>query len=81
MLSIDRAELRVAEGEFGSAASLLARMVALVRRWGINRETLSVLRLLREAVVRRQCERTSFRQAALVVRRSWAKDEAAGGAG
>jgi tetratricopeptide (TPR) repeat protein len=80
MLSIDRAELRVAEGEFGSAAALLARMVALVRRWGINRETRSVLQLLREAVVRRQCERTSFRQAALVVRRSWARDEAAGGA-
>jgi tetratricopeptide (TPR) repeat protein len=80
MLSIDRAELRVAEGEFGSAASLLARMASQVRSWGINRETLAVLRLLREAVVARRCERTSFRQASLVVRRSWAKAEAGGSA-
>jgi tetratricopeptide (TPR) repeat protein len=80
MLSIDRAELRVAEGEFGSAASLLARMVGLVQSWGVNRETQAVLRMLREAVAARQCERTSFRQASLVVRRAWAKAEAGGSA-
>ena len=77
MLSIDRAELQVAGGEFGSAAALLARTLMLVRRWGISRETLVVLRLLREAVVSRQCERAAFRQASLVVRRSWAKASAA----
>ncbi|HEY6324837.1 MAG TPA: hypothetical protein VJA16_25095 [Thermoanaerobaculia bacterium] len=76
MLAIDRAELRVAEGEFGSAASLLARMAAQVRRWGVNRDTLAVLRRLHEAVAARQCERASFRQASLAVRRSWARAEA-----
>ena len=78
MLSIDRAELQVAGGEFGRAAALLARTLLLVRRWGMSRETLGALRLLRDAVVARHCERAAFRQASLRVRRSWARSEAAG---
>jgi tetratricopeptide (TPR) repeat protein len=79
MLSIDRAELAVVSGEFAGAAALLGRMAVQVKSWGVNRETRSVLRRLREAVLARRCTRGAFRQAALAVRRSWAKDGAAGG--
>jgi tetratricopeptide (TPR) repeat protein len=78
MLSIDRAELRVAAGEFASAAALLARVMELVAGWGVGLETLAALRKLREAVVSRQCERAAFRRASLAVRRSWAKAGAGG---
>ncbi len=81
MVAIDRAELQVAGGEFGSAAALLGRTLRLVRSWGIRRETLGVLRLLREAVGARHCARAAFRQASLSVRRSWARSEAPAGAG
>jgi tetratricopeptide (TPR) repeat protein len=73
MLSIDRAELQVAAGELASAAALLARTLQLVESWGVGHETRAVLRLLRETVLSRQCERAAFRQASLAVRRSWAK--------
>ncbi|MBV8199069.1 MAG: hypothetical protein JOZ15_00450 [Acidobacteria bacterium] len=73
MLAIDRAELRVAGGEPGSAAALLARTLLLLRSWGISRDTLAALRLLRAAVVGGRCGRAAFRQASLVVRRSWAQ--------
>ena len=72
MLSIDRAELRVCQREFASAAALLEGTLALVQRAGAAGETLAVLRMLHEAVAARECRRTAFRQASLVVRRSWA---------
>ena len=78
MLSIDRAELQAAAGELGNAAALLARIMRLVEGWGVGHETLAALRLLREAVLSRQCERAAFRQASLAVRRSWAKAGAGG---
>jgi tetratricopeptide (TPR) repeat protein len=78
MLSIDRAELKVAGGEFEGAAALLAKILGLVQSWGISRETLVVLEMLRKAVVARQVERASFMQASLVVRRTWVEAAAAG---
>ena len=78
MLSIDRAELKVTEGEFGGAAALLASTVVLVKQWGVTRETLAVLRMLHEAVAARQCQGRAFRQASLAVRRSWSKAVAEG---
>lgn len=78
VLSIDRAELKAAAGEFGSAARLLARTLALVESWRASREAVEVLRLLHEAVRSRRCERAAFRQASLAVRRAWGK---AGGQG
>jgi len=78
MLAIDRAELQVAAGELASAAALLARIMMLVESWGVGRETLAALRLLREAVLSRQCERAAFRRASVAVRRCWAKVGAGG---
>lgn len=71
MLSIDQAELKVAAGEIRDAAALLARILSLLRSWGVSPETPAVLRMLRDAVLSGRCERSSFRQASLVVRRSW----------
>jgi tetratricopeptide (TPR) repeat protein len=81
MLSIDRAELSVVSGELAAAAALLRRMAVQARTWGVSRETRSVLRRLREAVLSRRSTRGAFRQASLAVRRSWAKEGAAGGEG
>jgi tetratricopeptide (TPR) repeat protein len=78
VLAIDRAELQAAAGELESAERLLARTLALVEGWGASREALAVLRLLRQAVAARRCERPAFRQASLAVRRAWGK---AGGRG
>jgi tetratricopeptide (TPR) repeat protein len=73
LLSIDRAELQAAAGEFASSAWLLARALVLVKGWGASRQAQAVLRQLREAAAARRCARTAFRQASLVVRRAWGK--------
>ncbi|HEV3459838.1 MAG TPA: hypothetical protein VHG32_25105 [Thermoanaerobaculia bacterium] len=79
MLSIDRAELQAATGDFAAAGWLVAKALALVKSWGgASREALAVLRLLREAVAARRCERPAFRQASAVVRRAWGKAGARG---
>jgi tetratricopeptide (TPR) repeat protein len=71
MLAIDRAELQVATGEPGGAATLLGRTLVLVSRLGVDGEAQRALWRLREAVVAGRGERTGFRRAALAVRRSW----------
>jgi tetratricopeptide (TPR) repeat protein len=73
MLAIDRAELQAAAGDFGKAAWLLARTLALVKGWGAGEEALAVLRLLREAMAAERCERAAFRRASLTVRREWGR--------
>jgi tetratricopeptide (TPR) repeat protein len=79
VLSIDRAELQAAAGDFASAGWLLARTLVLLKGWGAGQEALAVLRLLRETVASGQCERATFRRASLVVRRAWGRAEAVAG--
>src|SRR6202158_1407768 len=81
VLSIDRAELQAAAGEFGSAGRLLARTLTLVKSWGANPEALAVLRLLRAAVAGRKCQWAAFRRASLAVRRAWGGAAGRGGGG
>jgi hypothetical protein len=73
MLAIDRAELQVAEGDPAGAAALLASTLALLSSWDISPDTLAILGTLRQSVLARTSQRATFRQAALAVRRRWAR--------
>jgi tetratricopeptide (TPR) repeat protein len=73
MLAIDRAELQVADGDPAGAAALLASTLDLLHSWDISPDTHAILATLRQSVLARNCDRTSFRQAALAVRRRWAR--------
>jgi tetratricopeptide (TPR) repeat protein len=71
MLALDVAELRAARGDLRGAAGCLAETLLLARAWGVQRESLVILRLLRRVVAAGGGERSLFRRAALALRRTW----------